>query len=623
VPAQPTERRLAAILSADVVGYSRLMAEDEAQTVRTLTDYREEIGVLVRQHRGRVVDFTGDNLLAEFPTATDAVSCAVEMQGVLHVRNAALSEERRMEFRVGVHLGEVRAEGERIYGDGVNIAARLEGLAEPGGICISAVVHDEIERKLDLDCDDLGEQTVKNIPKPVRVYRVSATPESEPARPARGRSAVLSVAAVLALLVAGGVLLWSLTHERPDSAAFTVPGFGGVPAVAVLPFDNLSGDPEQEYFADGLAEDLITRLSRWGGFPVIARNSSFTYKGQAVDVQQVGRELGAGYVVEGSVRRSGERVRISAQLIDSTTGSHVWAETYDRGLRDIFAVQDEIIGSIVGSMSPELLRSEQRRATRRDPASLGAYDLTMRGWWHFARFSKEDNARARELFERAIAVEPTHARGWAGLALTHAEDLAWAWTDSPAESRAELARAARACLAQDSELADCYMAMALVRWWKGEGREEIAAAEHAVSLAPSDARAHGVLGRGFALAARSDEAIEHLETAMRLDPKSQYNWAWMNAMTWAHFAAGRYEEALDWARRSVRIKPDNEIGYRGIAASSAQLGRLDEARAAIAEELRLQPKLTLAEVRRQNPATDPDFRERWLEGLRLAGMPEE
>ena len=349
---EATERKLAAVLSADVVGYSRLMAEDEAATIRTLTDYREEISVLVRQHRGRVVDAPGDNLLAEFPSALDAVSCATEIQRVVAARNVALPAERRMQFRVGVHLGDVAIEGDRIYGEGVNIAARLEGLAEPDGICISGTVHEQVRNRLDLAYEDLGEKSVKNIREPLRVYGIRLL--SEPTAPPEALSGMDEL---------------------------TVPGFSGRPAIAVLPLENMSGDPEQEYFADGIAEDLITRLSVWREFPVIARNSSFTYKGKAVDVKQVSQELGVRYVVEGSVRKAGERVRVSAQLIDATTGAHVWAERYDRELQDIFAVQDEITQGIVASMSRELSRFEMERVLRHEPKSLDVYDCLQRGRW--------------------------------------------------------------------------------------------------------------------------------------------------------------------------------------------------------------------------------------------------
>ncbi|MBW1686872.1 MAG: adenylate/guanylate cyclase domain-containing protein, partial [Deltaproteobacteria bacterium] len=379
------ERRLAAILCVDAVGYSRLMAEDEVATVRTLEAYREEMAALVRQHHGRVVDSPGDNLLAEFPSATEAVGCAVELQRVFEARNRARPAERRMAFRMGVHLGEVMAEGERIYGDGVNIAARLEGLAEPGGICISGAVHEQVESKLEAGFQDLGQQSLKNIPKPVRAFRVdtgseAGTPQSVPRS---GRRALLA-AGVLLLLVVAGLQVWRLERGRsgaPEAAApeaplsdeeLTVPGFSGAPAIAVLAFDNLSGDPEQEYFADGIAEDLITRLSGWRWFPVIARNSSFTYKGQAVDVKQVSRELGVRYLVEGSVRKWGDRVRISAQLIDATSGHHLWAETYDRELRDIFALQDEITLAVVSAIRPELHRAERGRTLRKRPQNLDA-----------------------------------------------------------------------------------------------------------------------------------------------------------------------------------------------------------------------------------------------------------
>ena len=425
------ERKLAAVLSADVVGYSRLISTDEDATVRRLAAYREQVSLLVEQNRGRVVDFTGDNFLAEFPTALEAVQCAVEIQRVLKGRNADLPADQKMEFRIGVHLGDIRVEEGRIYGDGVNIAARLESLAEPGGVCISATVRDQVRQKLDFGYDDLGEQTLKNITEPVRSYQVHLEPESTPP-----------------------------DIPLPGMEDMTVPGFGGAPAIAVLAFDNLSGDPEQEYFADGIAEDLVTRLSSWRSFPVIARNSSFTYKGRAVDVQKVGSELGARYIVEGSVRKAGDRVRISAQLIDASTGTHVWAEMYDRQLRDIFAIQDEIVEEVVGAMRPQLVQSERLRAVREQPRDLGAYDLTIRGRWHYFRYSKGDNAKARSFFERALDIDPSYAKAWSRLAATHLMDVFYEWADLPAESLIEMERATRACIEADSEYAGGYRVLA-------------------------------------------------------------------------------------------------------------------------------------------------------------------
>ncbi len=384
----PSERRLAAILSADVAGYSRLMAEDEQGTIQTIRAYRSLISSLVSDHHGHVVDSPGDNLLAEFPNALDAVQSAVEIQAVLRVRNQSLAENRQMLFRIGVHLGDITADGDRIYGDGVNIAARLEGLAEPGGVCISGAVHEQVRGKLEIGYIDLGEQSVKNIPEPLRAYRVQfeRVPEAPRSEPRRTRWLV-AVVAVLLLLGIGAWALW-------DSRLATVPGFAGVPAIAVLPFENLSGDPEQEYFVDGMAEDLITRLSSSQFLRVIARNSSFVYKGRAVDVKQVSQELSVRYVVEGSVRKSGDRVRISAQLIDATTGLHVWASTYDRELRDVFALQDEISQTIAVSIRPEVVASEQERVMRRNPQSLDAYENVLRGRWHHSKLTRDDNAKA-------------------------------------------------------------------------------------------------------------------------------------------------------------------------------------------------------------------------------------
>jgi adenylate cyclase len=402
----------------------------------------------------------------------------------------------------------------------------------------------------------------------------------------------------------------------------TVPGFGGRPAIAVLAFDNLSGDPDQEYFADGIAEDLITRLSAQRWVPVIARNSSFTYKGKAVDVKQVSRELGVRYVVEGSVRKAGERVRISAQLIDATTGEHVWAERYDRDLSDVFSLQDEITEAIVGSMFPELARTEQSRAARKDPQSLEAWECVSRGWWYTVQLKKDDNRKARLSFERSIELDPEYADGFAGLAATHHSDVLFQWTDSRAESIAELERAAQRAAELDPKNSYGQLALGYAYSVTGQRERMLAACKLAVQLNPSLPAPYRMLGFELAMAARADEAISTIEKAMRLDPHSPNMWMSLYSMALAHMAAERYEEAIAWAQRSLQRRSLGPT-YRVMAASCAHLGRMAEARAAIDELLRREPDFSLAAWKDTRPAMDSDLLGRWLDGLRKAGLPEE
>ena len=403
--------KLAAILHADVVGYSRLMAEDEDATIRTLTAYRAEIELLLEQHQGRLVDFTGDNFLAEFASTVAAARCATEIQRVLAARNAALSPARSMNFRIGIHLGEVRTEGQQLFGTGGNVAARIQALAEPGGVCISAKVREELRNKLELGYEDLGEQTVKNIPEPVRVYRVLADEPFTATGFSKRKMRWPAAAALLLLFGVVAITAWRITLREtagPPPAEATDRTLFGRPALAVLPFDNLSGDPEQEYFVDGLAEDLITRLSLWRRFPVISGNSAAAYENRTLDLKQLSRELGAHYVVDGSVQRVEERVRISAQLIDATTGLHVWTERYDRRVDDVLALQEELSQAIVGAMYPELERFDRERAVREEPR-LEAWDWAQRAWWHWNQETVGDNARAQSSYERAIQLDPRFA----------------------------------------------------------------------------------------------------------------------------------------------------------------------------------------------------------------------
>jgi adenylate cyclase len=470
------ERRLAAIFSTDVKGYSRLMGEDEVATIHTVTAYRALMATLIQQYRGRVVDSPGDNLLAEFASVVEAVQCAVAIQRELRVRNAALPLHRRMEFRIGINLGDVIAEGERIYGDGVNIAARLEGLAETGGLCISGTVYDQIKTKLALGYEDLGPQTVKNIAEPVRVYRVQLEPgaavpalreqeertvgEAGRLLPQRGsaarcvlvwswRKGALAVVGLL-LRLGGGVTGWQRS-VRPSAPARVVPA-AQAPTVAVpetssivvLPFVNLSSDPEQEYFSDGLTDELTTKLAKLTDLLVISRNSAFTYKGKAVKVQEVSRELGVRYVLEGSVRKAGDQVRITAQLIDATTDRHLWAERYDRPLTDIFVLQDALVQKMVTTLKLQLSLREQGVLVRRPQENLEAYDAFLRGLAYFYRFTKEGNAQARQLFEQAVALDPTYAEAYAWLGATYNMEWSNRWSQDPQalERSVELAHTA-------------------------------------------------------------------------------------------------------------------------------------------------------------------------------------
>jgi adenylate cyclase len=621
MPSQGFKRKLTAILSADVRGYSRLMGEDEETTVRTVTAYHEVMATLILNHRGQVVDSPGDNLLAEFASVVDAVRCAVEIQEELKSRNAELPEDRRMEFRIGVNLGDVIVEGDRIYGDGVNIAARLEALADPGGICISKTAFDHIEAKLPLGYEYLGEQTVKNIAKPVGAYRVLMEPrvtvaeeiEKEKTVPVWRHKAILAGGVALVLVVFAA-LIWNFYFRPPplgvasvEKMAFPLPD---KPSIAVLPFTNMSGDPEQEYFSDGITEDLITDLSKISGLFVIARNSVFVYKGKAVKIAEVGRELGVRYVLEGSVRKANGRVRITAQLVDATTGRHLWAERYDRDLKDIFALQDEVAQKIVAALEVKLTEDEHERLVRKYTDNMEAYHYYLRGAEYFYRFTKEANVQAR----------------YAALGFTHFHEWTFGWSQDP-QSLEHAFELAQRTLDLDESLPLGHRLLGKVYLWKKQHEKAIAELEKAIALNPNDADELAGLGYILNWSGRPEEAIRLVKRAMRLDPMYPAYYLW--ELGHAYFLMGRYEEAIETLKRVLDHNSEFMPAHVYLTASYIELGRHEEARTEAAEVLkyhhledeRISPSNSSQEAWKQRlPYKDQAVLERLFDGLRKAGV---
>jgi len=585
------ERKLTTILAADVVGYSRLMGEDEAGTLARLKSLRKELmQPKIAGSRGRIVKLMGDGLLAEFPSVVEAVRCAVDIQQNMAGREAGLPEERRIRLRIGVNLGDIIVEGSDIYGDGVNVAARLEGLAEPGGVCISGKVYEEVRNKLPTAFEDLGEQEVKNIREPVRVYR------------------------------------WT------DVAADPMPGMAGAearlplpdkPSIAVLPFINMSGDPEQEYFSDGITEDIITELSRFRSLFVIARNSSFTYKGRAAKVQDIGRDLGVQYVVEGSVRRPGNRVRVTAQLVEAASGNHLWAERYDRDFEDIFAVQDDVTRTIVSTVAGRLDDVGAERARRKPPGNLAAYDYLLRAYQHVHRWTRTDIAAARSLLEKALELDADSARSHAFLGMTYVADWTWGTAGDEALDRA-FASAQRAMALDDD---DSWSHVLFGHVYMRRGQPEIALnyLEKAAALNPNDPIAVAIKGFVLELMGRHVEAVEWIEKAMRLDP---FHPDWMfDVLAFALYSSRRYEEAIAAVKK---MKEPPYWVHAKMAACYAQLEQPDVARGALAaleEAIERERRdgnpgasIEVAIRRTQTYYKSRDDRDHWLEGYRKAGM---
>ena len=587
------ERKLAAILAVDVAGYSRLMGEDEEGTLAALRAIRRELGdPKIKEHRGRIVKTTGDGLLVEFASVVDAVRCAVETQREMAMRNAGIPPERRIEFRMGINLGDIIVEDGDIFGDGVNVAARLEALAQPGGICISRVVRDQVRDKLDFTFADMGEQQVKNIARPVRAHRILV-----------GAEAVAPVGAGDAITASA----------RPVAQK---------PSIAVLPFANMSGDPEQEYFTEGITEDIITNLSRNRAFFVISRSTSFTYKGPAVDVGKVARELGVRYVVEGSVRRAGNRVRITAQLIDAETGHHLWADRYDRELADVFAVQDEIAQSIAGAIAPGIISAEVRHAQHKDPSQLDSWDRTVRAHWHIRRFTQSDLAEACRLLEEAIALDPSNSMALADLAFARHFEAVFGWGEGPAESHARLGEAARKAVAADDSDSMAHTSLAIFELFSGRHEEARRRLHRALDLDPNSMYARGYLGVSYGFGGDYDAALTNLEEAMRLSPRGPLLIIWHLCKGWAALLAGRDEEAVENATQAAEANPEFPDIYAVLASANGHLGRAGPARAALDQLSRRMPALTVGDERLNRPFAREGDRERFLIGLRKAGLPE-
>jgi adenylate cyclase len=623
------ERKLTAILCADVHGYSRLMGENEKATLQKLTSYRKITDSLIEQHRGRFVNSAGDSVLAEFASVVNAVECAVEIQTALKAQNASLPLERRMEFRIGVNLGDVMVEGEQIYGDGVNVAARLESLAEPGGICISGTVREHLGNKLALNYEDLGEQSVKNIAEPVRVLRVmpevgattrTANKAAQLTLRKHWRGGVFSIAG-LAIIVGTIVLVQHLSLRPPTPSASIPPAQAPAlplpekPSIAVLPFINMSGDREQEYFSDGITDDLTTALSRLPDLFVIARTSAFTYKGKAVKVQDISRQLGVKYVLEGSVRKADNQVRITAQLVDATTGDHIWAEHYDRALRDIFALQDEIVRRIVTTLNLQLALSGHGIVLTKRTDNLEAYDYLLRGWEFSFNPTKEANEKGRQMFEKAIELDPNYADAYAALGTVLWVDMFSQWSHDP-HGYDRAIRLEQQSIALDNYNAYAYAVMSHLYTSTKQYDLSITAAERALAFNPNSALGYGALAFALVWSGKPAEALVAAHKAMRLNPRGDFE-PLMEGM--AYTFMGRYEEAIPGLKRGLAGYSNNIPTHLFLIACYVELGRNEEARAEAAEVMRINPQFSLGVQKQRSPLKEP-LRDRLYGDMARAGL---
>jgi TolB-like protein/class 3 adenylate cyclase/Flp pilus assembly protein TadD len=611
---QEVKRKLTAILSADVKGYSRLMGENEVQTLKTLSAYFQIMTTLIQKHQGKILNIAGDNLLADFESVVDAVQCGVEIQKELRSRNVELADSRRVEFRIGINLGDVIREGDTIYGDGVNIAERVQSLADGGGICISGTAFDQVRNKLELGYEYLGEQSVKNIALPVRVYKVLMEPEAvgkvigeKKAKPRQWQKTAFIVMAVLIVVIAAFVVWFLYLRPTPplrevafkEKMAFPLPN---KPSIAVLPFLNMSEDPKQEYFSDGMTEDIITDLSKISGLMVIARNSTFTYKGKPVKIKQVAEELGVRYVLEGSVRKAGDEIRINAQLIDAMTGRHLWAERYDGTMSKVFALQDQITRKIVSALEVKLTGGEKEQVGQKGTDNIEAYNALLEGSGQFFRYTPDGTAKAAAFFKKALELDPNYGKAYAALASVYYQvtlftTLLPALNMSWIEARLRLRENTQ--MAMKKPTPSAYQMSALLYLSRRQHKEAISELERGLALDPNSTYCLFNMGRVLYLGGRPKEGIEYVNKSWRLDPRSRL--LYLVALGWAHFCMGEIAEAATFYEQALKLNPE-ATGTISLAAFYAILGRDQNARA-------------MVEMRRKKTGAVPDV------GVYMFGMP--
>jgi len=632
MPEEGFKRKLTAVLSADVEGYSRLMGEDEGATVRTLTAYRKVMTALIQQHNGKVLDSPGDNLLAEFVSVVDAVQCAVAVQKEIKARNEELSESRRMQFRIGINLGDVIQEKGRIYGDGVNIAARLEGLSEPGGICISKTAFDHIESKLPYGYEFLGDQNVKNIARPVGAYRVLMEPrvtvaeisKQEKPSPSRRTPIFIGIIAVMVVVVAVGV--WQLYMRRPLTEAASAKEMAyplpDKPSIAVLPFANMSDDPKQEYFCDGITEDLITDLSKISDLFIIARNSTFAYKGKPVKIKQVAEDLGVRFVLEGSVRKAANQVRITAQLIDATTGSHLWADRYTGSIDDVFAFQDKITQKIVDALAIKLNVDEQVQLARKDTDNITAYDQFLKGWEHYLRWTPEDFFKAISFFEKAVQIDSNYGRAYAALAATYWQgSKIYLGLSQFGVSKEEGLLVAREYLekAMKNPTSLAYYLASEMDLYGYQWQEALVEAERGIALEPNNEIINLQMGYVLIMSGDPKKGVNFIKKAMRLNPHYSARALYLQGL--AHFCMEDFEKAITLLERSHQLNPDMREPAIFIAISYALLGHDDDARRIAADLHKKWPtQWILLYYIRDFPFKNPQVANRFAEGYLKSGL---